>query len=64
MYGRVGVWACGRRLEDRGWMIEDRKAYRNPFDLRSSIFYLRFFSHTPTLPHAHTKKGDYFLGMA
>ena len=28
-------------LEDRGWMIEDRQAYRNPFDLRSAILDLR-----------------------
>ncbi len=28
MYGGMGVWEVGRRLEDRGWMIEHRKAYR------------------------------------
>ncbi len=39
-------------------MIEHRKAYRNPFDPLSSIFVF-----SPILPHAHTEKGDYFLGM-
>ncbi len=33
-------------------MIEHRKAYRDPFHLRSSIFV--FFSHTPTHPYPHT----------
>ncbi len=48
----MGVWEGGRWLEDRGWMIEHRKAYRDTFNLRSSIFDLQssifvFFSHTP-----------------
>ncbi len=58
----VGVWGGGRWLEDRRWMIEDCKAYLNPFDPLSSFFLPS--PHPPILPNVHTEKDDYFLGMA